>query len=101
MPLSKEKNRERMRLQPKTGKYETYTANGAAVTVYIDVPFTRDGWKDVKAYVERESSGMPNLERLQRIAGSLGASEVMFGVTGITMADIGSVVGVEAAKFEK
>ena len=90
MPLSKEQDKERKRKKCPT-------------CVQPKIPDSPDGWKDVKAYVQRESSGMPNLERLQRIAGSLGsqAGEVMFGVTGIMMEDIGSVVGVEGAKYGK
>lgn len=54
-----------------------------------------DGWPDVEAYILRDSPRMPNLERLQRIAGSLDkyADQVMFGVSGLTMQDIGETIG--------
>ena len=50
-------------------------------------------WEHVKEFIQRPSPRMPNLERLQRIAGSLGknAHEVWFG--NLTMQDIGQVIG--------
>ena len=64
-------------------------------------PSPVDGWPDVKAYISREVPGMANLERLQRIAGALGkrAGDVWFGVSGLTMEDIGSVLGTKEGKY--
>jgi len=54
-----------------------------------------DPWQHVQEFIKRtEPPGtMPYLERLQRIAGSLGknAHEVRFGI--FTMEDIGHVIG--------
>jgi len=53
-----------------------------------------DPWEHVKDFITRPSnSKMPNLEKLQRIAGSLGkyAGEVWLG--DLTMQDIGEVIG--------
>jgi hypothetical protein len=62
-------------------------------------PYPSDGWPDVMAYILREGPRMANLERLQRIAGSLGkqAGEVWFGISGLTMEDIGEVIGTQEA----
>lgn len=51
-------------------------------------------WAHVRDFIRSESSGMPKLERLQRIAGSLGkyAEGVYFG--DLTMGEIGKVIGV-------
>lgn len=51
-------------------------------------------WAHVRDFIRSESSGMPKLERLQRIAGSLGkyADGVYFG--DLTMGEIGRVIGV-------
>lgn len=64
-------------------------------------PSPVDGWPDVKAYISREVPGMANLERLQRIAGALGkrVGDVWFGVSGLTMEDIGSVLGTKGGKY--
>ena len=61
-----------------------------------------DPWADVKAYIERESPRMANLERLQRIAGCLGkrAGEVYFGISGLTLEDIGKVIGVQEGVYQ-
>ena len=55
-------------------------------------------WQHVKGWLLADPGvGMPRLERLQRIAGSLGkyADDVWFG--GLTMGDIGRVIGVKGA----
>lgn len=51
-------------------------------------------WAHVVEYIKRPSPRMPNLERLQRIAGALGqhADEVHFG--DLTLKEIGEVIGV-------
>tara|TARA_Y100000310_G_scaffold241250_1_gene245177 strand:+ start:227 stop:610 length:384 start_codon:yes stop_codon:yes gene_type:complete len=56
-------------------------------------------WDTIARYISREGSGMPNLERLQRIAGSLGkyADEVWMGE--LTVGDIGRVIGKEGPKY--
>ncbi len=58
------------------------------------------GWQHVKDFILHdppENKGMPRLERLQRIAGSLGkyADDVYFGE--LTMGDIGKVIGTKPA----
>jgi hypothetical protein len=60
-----------------------------------------EGWRTVEAYISREGPAMPNLERLQRIAGSLGkyAGDVWFGLSGLTMRDIGEVIGTQPARY--
>ncbi len=69
----------------------------------IVIPSPKDGWPDVKAYISRESPRMANLERLQRIAGSLGkcSGDVWFGVSGLTMEDIGSVIGTKEGLYAR
>jgi hypothetical protein len=53
------------------------------------------GWADVARDVTSPAPGMPNLERMQRIAGSLGkyTDDVWYGDKGLTMGDIGKVIG--------
>ncbi|KKL95917.1 hypothetical protein LCGC14_1849730, partial [marine sediment metagenome] len=60
---------------------------------------TRDPWKVLHGYVKREGVGMPNLERIQRIAGSLGkhAGEVRFGPYGPTLEEVGKLIGTQPA----
>ena len=60
-----------------------------------------DPWADVIAYLNEPDHGMPNLERLKRIAGSLGkrAGEVYFGISGLTLEDIGAVIGVQGGLY--
>ncbi len=52
-------------------------------------------WLVVAEKINAPCPGMPNLERLQRIAGSLGkhADDVWYGLGGLTMSDIGKVIG--------
>ena len=59
------------------------------------------GWADVQAFILRDSPRMANLERLQRIAGSLGkyADDVQYGISGLTMLDIGEVIGTQPALY--
>ena len=92
MPLSKEKMRERKR-QGRVKPMSNLTAQDAKPAVK---PIDPD-WQHVKDYILSECPGMPRLERLQRIAGSLGkyADDVWFG--GLTMGDIGRVIGVQGA----
>lgn len=110
----KEVNRERVRRYREKQKgvtSEGVTEEGVTPPV---TPSPVDGWPDVKAFIERESLGMPNLERLQRIAGSLrehklspvgggpsypASKDVWFGVSGLTMEDIGSVIGTKEGKY--
>jgi hypothetical protein len=60
-------------------------------------------WAHVKEYIQSESPGMSRLERLQRIAGSLGkySDQVYFGVNSeglqLTMDQIGKVIGTQPA----
>ena len=58
-------------------------------------------WQVVRDFISRPTEGMSNLEKLQRIAGSLGrnADEVWFGLMGLTMGDIGRVIGMQEAKY--
>ena len=57
-----------------------------------------DPWQHIKEVVQRKEppETMPYLERLQRVAGSLGknAGEVRYGVHGLTFEDIGNVIGI-------
>ena len=89
----------RYREKQKGVTIEGVTPQGVTENVIPVTPL--DGWPDVIAYIERDSPRMPNLERLQRIAGSLGsnASEVWFGVTGLTMQDIGEVIGIQPSLY--
>ncbi len=52
-------------------------------------------WLTVAEKINTPCPGMPNLERLQRISGSLSkyADQVWFGLGGLTMSDIGKVIG--------
>ena len=52
-------------------------------------------WQAVKTFLTTPAPGMPRLERMQRIAGSLGKyqSEVFFGLGGLTVKDISGVIG--------
>jgi len=52
-------------------------------------------WLVVAEKINTPCPDMPNLERLQRIAGSLGkhADLVWYGLGGLTMEDIGKVIG--------
>ena len=60
----------------------------------------KDGWKQLRDYLKADPS---RLEKMQRIAGSLGkhAHAVWFGIgpnaSGLTMEDIGKVIGVKPA----
>ena len=63
-----------------------------------EIPLTAHdlAWKKVMDFIKRPTEGrMSNLEALKRIAGSLGdnAGAVWFGLNGLTMEDIGSVIG--------
>jgi hypothetical protein len=89
------------RREKQKGMTQGMTETGGMTQENPVTPSPADGWTDVKAYISREAPNMPNLERLQRIAGSLGknAGEVMFGVTGLTMEDIGSVIGTMEGKY--
>ncbi len=60
-------------------------------------------WLTVAEYINRPVTGMPNLERLQRISGSLGkyADQVWFGLGGLTMSDIGKVISTQPAMMPK
>jgi hypothetical protein len=53
-------------------------------------------WAIVARNIVKPCPGMSNLERLQRIAGSLGkyADQVYYGQHGLTMKDIGGVIGI-------
>ena len=52
-------------------------------------------WQHFIDYLRRPCPGMPALEREQRIAGSLGehAEQVYFGLSGLTIKDVGNVIG--------
>ncbi len=52
-------------------------------------------WLVVAEHINTPCPGMPNLERLQRISGSLGrySDDVWYGLGGLTMSDIGKVIG--------
>ena len=52
-------------------------------------------WEAVRKFITFPGPGMPRLERMQRIAGSLGKyqSEVFFGLGGLTVKDISEVIG--------
>lgn len=91
------RHRERKKVTPDSNPLENVTPT----TTKIVTPNPSDGWKDVEAFISRESPGMDNLERLQRIAGALGkyAGDVWFGVSGLTMEDIGSVIGTMEGKY--
>ena len=62
-------------------------------------------WQAVKRYISRPG----NLDRMQRIAGSLGvtsnkvylADQVYFGIGGLTITDIGKVIGTQEARLPK
>ena len=90
----KEAARER---QQKHRKGVTMGVTSEGVTgqgVTEDIP---KAWANVRDFIRAESSSsMPNLEKLQRIAGSLGknAHEVRFGLYGPTLEDIGNTIGV-------
>ena len=89
MPLSKEKMRERKR-QGRVKPVSNLTGQ--------DVKPIDPEWQHVKDWLLADPGvGMNRLERLQRIAGSLGklADDVWFG--GLTMGDIGRVIGVKGA----
>lgn len=72
----------------------------------VAISQTDKAWEHVKEYIQEETPSMSRLERLQRIAGSLGklAPHVWFGIgdtgTGLTMADIGSVIGTKEALYK-
>lgn len=66
------------------------------VTPVLDDP----AWQNIANFINRESStDMTNLEKLQRIAGSLGtyADQVYMGE--LTMAEVGKVIGTKEARF--
>ena len=62
-------------------------------------------WQAVTKYLSRGD----NLDRMQRIAGSLNvtsrkvylADQVYFGIGGLTIADIGKVIGTQEARLPK
>ncbi len=58
-------------------------------------------WLAVAEHINTPCPGMPNLERLQRISGSLGkyADQVWYGLGGLTMSDIGKVIGTLPAMY--
>ncbi len=58
-------------------------------------------WLVVAEHINTPCPGMPNLERLQRISGSLGkyADQVWYGLGGLTMSDIGKVIGTQPAMY--
>ncbi len=58
-----------------------------------EVPVKSQAWQHVRDFISTPCPGMDRLERLQRIAGSLGknAKHVWFG--DLTVADIGAVIG--------
>jgi len=105
MPQSKEAKREATRERVKryrAKKDVTLNYVTPSVVVTPDVTPLPSEWQVVKDFISRESnSKMPNLEKLQRIAGSLGkyADEVWFGE--LSMGDIGRVIGVQAASFTR
>ena len=55
-------------------------------------------WAHLVEYIQQPCPGMPRLERLQRVAGSLGkyANEVYFGIgdTALDMEQIGKTIGI-------
>jgi len=68
----------------------------AGLKPLVEAPTSLTGpWLAVAEYINRPGPGMPNLERLQRIAGSLSkyADQVWFGLGGLTMEDISKVIG--------
>ena len=65
-------------------------------------------WKKIEEYISRPTpkGQMPNLERLQRIAGSLGklSGHVFFGLgptSGLTAEEIGKTLGVKGPLHDK
>jgi len=60
-------------------------------------------WEPVRAYLVQPSrvGDMTHLERLQRVAGSLGklSGEVRFGIEGPTMQEVGDVIGAQGALY--
>ena len=59
-------------------------------------------WAHLKAWLaDPGQTGMPRVERLQRLAGSLGklGDEVEFG--GLTISEIGKVIGVKGPLYSK
>ncbi len=60
-------------------------------------------WLTVAEKINTPCPGMPNLERLQRISGSLGkyTDDVWYGLGGLTMGDIGKVIGTLPAMTPK
>ncbi len=60
-------------------------------------------WEPLKDYLRQDTrpGDMSHLERLQRIAGSLGklSGEVRFGLEGPTFQEIGDTIGVEGALY--
>ena len=68
-------------------------------------PIIREDWRAVHAYLQRPQVGrMSQLERIQRIAGSLGkhAESVRFGVTtGPNFQEIGELIGTQPAFLTK
>jgi len=67
------------------------------VSPLLDSP----AWRTVANYITRESPRMNNLERLQRLSGMPAPFNgmVWFGNQGLTLADIGAVIGTKEAKY--
>lgn len=68
-----------------------------SVNVTPNVTPLDEAWQHVKDYISAPCTGMNRLERMQRVAGSLGknSGRVWFGFKGLTMADIGRVIGTQ------
>ena len=101
---AREANREKARRHREKIKGVTKIDSNPRESVTPAVtPNPNDGWKDVEAFIKRDSPRMANLERLQRIAGSLGkrSGDVWFGVSGLTMEDIGSVIGTQEGLYAR
>ncbi len=86
------------------GRMRQWRANKGVTLGVTKVGVTEQGvtrlppaWQAVKDYITRPTIREPsNLERMQRICGSLGkrADDVWFGFGGLTAQDIGEVIGI-------
>jgi hypothetical protein len=101
----KEATRERVRRYREKGKDVTPQVENVTPIAELHNPQDK-AWQHVKEYIQSESPGMSRLERLQRIAGSLGkyADQVYFGVNSeglqLTMDQIGKVIGTKEALYK-
>ena len=95
----KKREQARLRKQKQRDRERDIAPQCDTLSVTLDPDLSRTNvtpydWEHVKEFIQRPpNSKMPNLEKLQRIAGSLGknADAVWFG--DLTMQDIGAVIG--------